>query len=107
MKSEINHQYANKLYFTIELYSEPQKTSKVECFAKIFNGWNLLPIFTKRSISDVWQGSEYVSALWHESSESIILYTTYTTSILYTFCVKMPEKKIPLLKANQFYILAL
>ena len=32
-------------------------------FAKIVNGYKLLTIFTKRSILDVWQGSEYASGI--------------------------------------------
>ena len=28
-----------------EAYSEPSQTSKMECFVKIVNGWNLLTIF--------------------------------------------------------------
>ena len=34
----------------------------MERFAKVVNGWKLLIIFAKRSILDVWQGSEYASA---------------------------------------------
>ena len=41
-----------------ESYSEPCKTSEMEYFAIIFRGFYLLTIFTKRSISGVWQGSE-------------------------------------------------
>ena len=44
-----------------EAYSEPCKTSEMEYFAKIFRGFWLLIIFTKRSISGVWQGSEKTS----------------------------------------------
>ena len=38
--------------------SEPCQTSKIKHFAKIINGLFLLTIFTKRTILDVWQGSE-------------------------------------------------
>ena len=34
----------------------------MDCFSKILNGWKLLFIIAKRSILDVWQGSEYISA---------------------------------------------
>ena len=44
-----------------EAYSEPCQTSKIESFAKIVNGFMPLTIFAKRSILDVWQGSEYAS----------------------------------------------
>ena len=33
----------------------------IELFPKIINGWNLLTIFTKSFILDIWQGSEYTS----------------------------------------------
>ena len=32
----------------------------MEFFAKIIEGWKPLIIFEKKSILDVWQGSEYV-----------------------------------------------
>ena len=35
----------------------------MERFAKIVNGYQLLTIFTKRSILDIWQGSEYASSI--------------------------------------------
>ena len=44
-------------------YSKPWQTSKMECFAKIVKYFYQLTIFGKRSILDVWQGSEYVSAI--------------------------------------------
>ena len=34
----------------------------MECFEKIVDGFELLTIFAKRSILDVWQASEYGSA---------------------------------------------
>ena len=39
--------------------SEPCQTSRMEGFAKIVNNWKLLNIFTKHSILDDWQSSEY------------------------------------------------
>ena len=47
--------------WTPERYSEPYQTSKIVRFAKIVNNQMLLPIFSKCSILDVWQGSEYIS----------------------------------------------
>ena len=43
-----------------EAYSKPCEASKMECLAKIVNGWKPSAIFAKRSILDIWQGSEYV-----------------------------------------------
>ena len=37
------------------------KTSKMELFVKIVNGWKTFTIFTQSSVLDVWHGSEYVS----------------------------------------------
>ena len=48
-------------YLDTDMYSKPCQTSKMEQFAKAVNSFQPLTIFTKRSISDVWQGSEYVS----------------------------------------------
>ena len=46
-----------------EAYSEPCETSKMDFFAKIINDFQPPNIFGKSSILDVWQGSEYLSAL--------------------------------------------
>ena len=46
-----------------EAYSEPCQTSKMVNFAKIYKVFQLLTIFAKCSVLDVWQHSEYVSAL--------------------------------------------
>ena len=43
---------------TLEAYSEPSGTSKMEVFAKIVNSCQPLIIFAKSSILDVWLGSE-------------------------------------------------
>ena len=45
-----------------EAYSEPCAPSKTDRFAKVVNGFQLLTIFAKYSILDVWQSPEYVSA---------------------------------------------
>ena len=55
--------------FITQAYSEPCQTSKIERFAKIVNVFQPLTTFAKRTILDVWQGSEYPSELvyllWH------------------------------------------
>ena len=48
---------------TPKAYSEPSQTSKIEPFAKIVYGFQLLTIFAKRSILDFWLGSEYAFKL--------------------------------------------
>ena len=45
-----------------EEYSEHSQTSKMEHFGKKVSNWKLLTIFRKRSILNVWLGSEYASA---------------------------------------------
>ena len=40
-----------------EAYSEP-RTSEIELFAKTIFGWKPLPIFTKNSTLDNWEGYE-------------------------------------------------
>ena len=42
---------------SVEAYQKCQ-VSKMKRFAKIANGWKLFTTFAKRSILDVWQGSE-------------------------------------------------
>ena len=44
-----------------ETYPDPFEISKMELFADIGNGWKPLTSFTRSSILDVYQGSEYVS----------------------------------------------
>ena len=48
-----------------KVYSEGCQPSKVEFFGDVVNSFQPLTIFAKRSILDVWQGSEYASAQWH------------------------------------------
>ena len=45
----------------LEAYSETYQTSKIEVFTKIVNGFSFLTIFTKSSILDIWQDSEFAS----------------------------------------------
>ena len=40
------------------MYSEQIQTSNMKYFAETVNAWKPLTIFPKRSILDVWQGSE-------------------------------------------------
>ena len=44
-------------------YSEPCETSKMVPFAKIVNSYVPLTVFTKCSILDGWQDSEYASGV--------------------------------------------
>ena len=44
-----------------EAYTKLSQTSKIELFAKIVSGSQLLTISVKSSILDVWQGSEWTS----------------------------------------------
>ena len=46
-----------------EVYSEPCQSSKIECYAKIVNGWQQLTIFAKHSILDFCHSSGYASAV--------------------------------------------
>ena len=43
-------------------YSDHCQISKMGCFEKIVDGFELLTIFAKRSMLGVWQGSDYGSA---------------------------------------------
>ena len=47
-----------------EAYSNTSRTSKMELFTKISNGFKLLAIFAKSSILDVRLGSKYVSVIF-------------------------------------------
>ena len=49
-----------------DAYSEPYQTFKMERFAKIVNGEKSLTISAKRTILDVWHGSEYPSDSDHK-----------------------------------------
>ena len=63
IQSSLNLTPNRLIYFsckTSETYLEPYQTYKIERFAKIVNVWKLLTIFDKRTILDVWQGSECV-----------------------------------------------
>ena len=67
------------------------------CFEKVVDGFELLTSFTKRSILDVWQGSDYGSAAdnysslvkklmqWQEISR---LFKEETSGFLATVCSK-------------------
>ena len=49
------------IVWTAEVYSEPSRTSTMELFAQIVEGFQLLAIFIKSSILDVRLGFEYAS----------------------------------------------
>ena len=53
----------NIILATVETYTEPSQTSKMELFAKIVNSWKPLTIFAKCFILDTRQCSEYAPAL--------------------------------------------
>ena len=42
----------------------PRQTSKMKVFEKIVDGFQLITIFAKSSILDIWQGSEYASVTY-------------------------------------------
>ena len=42
-----------------EAYSGPRQTFKLELFAKIVNGWELLTIFAKSFILSIWRSFDY------------------------------------------------
>ena len=44
-----------------EVYLEPNQTSTIELFAKLVKAFQLLTIFAKNSIADVWLGFKYSS----------------------------------------------
>ena len=48
--------------YCLETYSNHCQISKIGCFEKVVDGFELLTIFAKCSNLDVWQGSEYGSA---------------------------------------------
>ena len=63
------------VYFIFpEAYLELCQTTKMERFAKKVQGFYPLVIFTKHSILDNWQGSEYVSGVGYFSSNAEVVY---------------------------------
>ena len=61
-KGCIGNKWVNWMWCA-DMYSELRKTSKMELFKKLFNGWKLLTIFVKPFILELWQCSELVSDL--------------------------------------------
>ena len=53
-----------KMNESTEVYSELCQTYKMELFAKIVNGFQLLTIFAKNAILDVLQGFECASVVY-------------------------------------------
>ena len=68
---------------TSEAWSEPSRTSKMELFAKIVNGFQLLTIFAKNSISEVCVDSEYASMIVAEA----YLRACQTSVVKYIFII--------------------
>ena len=67
-----------------EAYSEPCQASKMERFAKQVNVFQPLTFFAKRSILNVWQGSEYASIIDKRACE-VRLKTNKEINICYCF----------------------
>ena len=65
----------NAKFSIAEVHSEPRQISKMEPFAKIVNDLKVLTIF-KSSIVDAWQGSRYVSEVFHWSFWIVFLTIT-------------------------------
>ena len=66
------YQYLKTVYSPgqskIHFASDQCQISKIGCFEKVVDGFELLTIFAKRSILDIWHGSEYGSAVDNYSS---------------------------------------
>ena len=52
---------SEQIAYCSETSSDHCQISKMEGFEKVVDGFELFSIFAKRSILDVWQGSEYGS----------------------------------------------
>ena len=68
-------------------YSEPSRTSKMELFAEIVNGWNVLTIFAKNFILDVWMGSEYAFVLHKVLWLSVMYFGIYYVAVFLKYCI--------------------
>ena len=64
-----------RIIWTAEVYSELSQTSTMELFAKIGKGFQLLTIFIKSIILDIWLCFEYVSE--QQALLSILLLLIY------------------------------
>ena len=64
LKKKIVFCYLFCIQWIATVHSEPNQKSKMELFAKIVNGWKLLPTFTKRSILDVSLDSDCTAELY-------------------------------------------
>ena len=85
-------------YLMAEAYLKLCQTSKMELFVKIWNGFQLLTIFVKRSILNIWQGSEYDSAWFTHSlpftdkfQHSLLKWGCKYCKWRYTYLIKSPE----------------
>ena len=70
--------YSNSRACYTEAYSEPSQTSKMELFARIIKGFQLLTIFIKSSILDIRLGFEYASE--YQTLLRILLLEIYLVS---------------------------
>ena len=53
-----------------EAHSECSQIPKMELFVKIVTDYKLLTIIAKSSVLAVWQGSEYISALFQDNDQT-------------------------------------
>ena len=77
-----------------KVYSRSCKTSMREFFVRIVNGWKTLTVFTKSSILDISERSEYASGHNQNSSfRRFLLVTTWSEVFyfLYCFLVNPPD----------------
>lgn len=72
------HIFFNEIFFKqiSEVYSEPCLTSKVERLAKTVRSKKPLTIFSKRSMFDIWQGTELTSEF--HSQYFLNIHSTHT-----------------------------
>ena len=60
------------LTYLLEAYSEPNRTSKMELFAKLVKGFQQLNFFAQSSILDIWLGSE-CSSIFHNFRQRLFI----------------------------------
>ena len=72
----------------IKKYVRPCQTCKMNCFAKIVNGWKLWTIFVQHFILDVWEGSEYASTNGRKLDKNVYLATIMSSFGLAFFLIR-------------------
>ena len=60
---------SEQIAYCSETSSDHCQISKMECFEKVVDGFELFSIFAKRSILEAWQGCEYGSTPDTQSGE--------------------------------------